>query len=97
MFFSAMSKLVSPLLLAIVGVWGLTDFVNAVSLSLGLCFCLITIKLIVFSMARMAYASIQTDIMPLVLVVAYTKLNEIDSPLCFQVLDGLVRKTRETD
>ena len=88
-FFSAMSKLVSPLLLVIVGVWGLTDIVNAVSLSLGLCFCLITIKLIVFSMARMAYASIQTDIMPLVLVVAYTKLNEIDSPLCFQVLDGL--------
>ena len=91
LFFSAMSKLVSPLLLVIVGVWGLTDSVkarsNVISLGLGMCFCMITIKLIVFGMARMAYASIQMDILPLVIVAVYAKFNKINDPVLFQVLD----------
>ena len=43
------------------------------SLAIGLCFCMITIKLVVLGMARMAYASLQwADLMPLLLVWAVT-------------------------
>lgn len=79
-FASAMSKLVSPLLLCVVGIYA-TDsyhryipeksFVGYIPsgwLSLGLCFCLITIKIIVFSMAKMAYGSIQMEILPFLVV-----------------------------
>ena len=52
-----------------------------------MCFCMITIKLIVFGMARMAYASIQMDILPLVIVAVYAKFNKINDPVLFQVLD----------
>jgi ethanolaminephosphotransferase len=38
------------------------------TLALGLAFCLITIKIIVFSMARMAFASFQLSLVPLVVV-----------------------------
>jgi ethanolaminephosphotransferase len=63
-FLSALSKLaLGPWLLSFVGV-----YVNRQStLALGLSFCLITIKIIVFSMARMAYASLQLSIVPFVL------------------------------
>ncbi|KAG7360555.1 CDP-alcohol phosphatidyltransferase-domain containing protein [Nitzschia inconspicua] len=60
-FFSAVSKLaLGPWLLSYVGV-----VINQQStLALGLAFCLITIKIIVFSMARMAFASLQMAIFP---------------------------------
>ncbi len=62
-FFSAVSKLaLGPWLLSAVGI-----LVNQQStLALGLAFCLITIKVIVFSMARMAFASFQLAIVPFV-------------------------------
>jgi ethanolaminephosphotransferase len=41
------------------------------SLAFGLAFCSITIKLIVFGMAKMRYASIQLDILPLGLLVVF--------------------------
>eukprot|EP00980_Cylindrotheca_fusiformis_P005359 scaffold1138_cov128-Cylindrotheca_fusiformis.AAC.41 len=90
-FGSAMSKLISPLLLGAVSIWGLTDSIKssetAGSLSMGLCFCLITIKIIVYSMARMAYGSIQPDILPLAAVVICARLYNIDNALVFQLLD----------
>jgi hypothetical protein len=60
-FFSAVSKLaLGPWLLSYVGV-----VINQQStLALGLAFCLITVKVIVFSMARMAFASFQLAILP---------------------------------
>ncbi|KAL3909927.1 MAG: hypothetical protein SGILL_007895 [Bacillariaceae sp.] len=62
-FFSAVSKLaLGPWLLSYIGV-----MINQQStLALGLSFCLITIKIIVFSMARMAFASLQIGILPFV-------------------------------
>jgi ethanolaminephosphotransferase len=90
-FFGAMSKFISPLLLTTFSLWGLTDSIEkssqAGSLSVGLCFCLITIKLIVYSMARMSYAAIQLDILPLVAVVIYAKTFSIDNAPVFRLLD----------
>jgi ethanolaminephosphotransferase len=92
-FASAMSKFLSPLLLCGVAVWGLTDFLkdNATAgrLSLGLCFCLITIKIIVYSMAKMAYASLQVDIVPFVVVVTVCRLLEVNNTIFFHMLDLL--------
>jgi ethanolaminephosphotransferase len=91
--FSAMSKFASPFLLGVVSIWGLTDSIKssevAGSLSMGLCLCLITIKLIVYSMARMAYASIQPDILPLIAVVIWAKVYSVDNAIIFQLLDLL--------
>ena len=101
LFASAMSKHLSPLLLTVTSMYGLVDSImdakttnhpNAGgSLSLGLCFCLITIKLIVYSMARMAYADIQYDVLPFVGIVLYTKFFVLvvddDPSLLFQLLD----------
>lgn len=90
-FYSAMSKFASPFILGAVSIWGLTDSIKssevAGSLSIGLCFCLITIKLIVYSMARMAYASIQPDILPFIALVICASLFGIDNPFVFQLLD----------
>jgi ethanolaminephosphotransferase len=75
-FLSAMTKFLSPLLLTIVALLAIdkndessiSSKSPSFSLALGLCFCVITIKLIVYSMARMAYASVQFDIVPLMVV-----------------------------
>ena len=56
----SLSQFTSPILLA-------TFASPAGSNAMGLCYCLITIKIIVFSMARMAYASIQMDVLPYVI------------------------------
>lgn len=89
LFASAMSKFVSPLLLSLVSLWGFGDSTyNHGSLSLGLCFCLITIKLIVYSMAKMAYAVIQYDIIPFITVVVFMKNNTVaDVHQLFRLLD----------
>lgn len=73
---SAISKLASP---CIVSACALAFDDSAVpsdlggirypSLCVGLVFCIMTIKVIVFGMARMAYASVQLDIVPLVAMV----------------------------
>ena len=68
---SAYSKLLSPALccaVALLAFPALPASVRYQSLSFGLCLCLITIKIIVLSMAKMSFASIQIDIMPLLIV-----------------------------
>ncbi|KAL3904459.1 MAG: hypothetical protein SGILL_010060 [Bacillariaceae sp.] len=74
-FFSAVSKLaLGPWLLSYIGV-----VINQQStLALGLTFCLITIKIIVFSMARMAYASLQMAILPFIFASLWLKFAEHD-------------------
>lgn len=74
-FFSAVSKLVlGPWLLSCVGM-----VINQQStLALGLAFCLITIKIIVFSMARMAFASFQFAILPFLLSSVWLRYAEHD-------------------
>lgn len=72
---SALSKMTSPLLLCALALIA-TPLSNKSlggirypSLAIGLCFCLITIKLVVFGMARMAYASIQiVDLTPIAII-----------------------------
>ncbi|CAB9505705.1 Uncharacterized CDP-alcohol phosphatidyltransferase class-I family protein [Seminavis robusta] len=68
---SALSKLFSPFLVATVMVLVTPNDVvqqdaRLVCVASGLCICFITVKMIIFSMARMAYASIQLDILPIV-------------------------------
>lgn len=78
---SALSKLLSPIILCTIAYVAqpLSEELGGIrypSLAIGLCFCIITIKLIVFGMARMAYASLQwADIVPLMLVVFLHQQN----------------------
>jgi len=71
---SAFSKMITPTLVCAVALLYLpTDDPNSIryaSLSLGLCLCLSTIKIIVFSMGRMAFASFQLDTIPFFVVAA---------------------------
>ena len=74
-FASALSKLASPALLCIAALL-FTETQSTTGnpsirfqlLSLGFAMCLITIKMIVFSMAHMSYASFQFSVVPYVLV-----------------------------
>jgi ethanolaminephosphotransferase len=104
-FASAMSKLVSPLLLCVVSIYATDSYHHYVPsesfagftpscwLALGLCFCLITIKIIVYSMAKMAYAAFQADILPFLVVVLGIHLFEdgnslpVHSSILFAILD----------
>lgn len=104
-FASAMSKLASPLLLCVVAVIATDSYHHHVAnesfagyvpscwLALGLCFSLITIKIIVYSMARMAYATIQMDILPFVVVVLLIHTADdgatlfVNPSILFAVLD----------
>jgi len=75
-FLMALSKLVSPMLVAYMALVVLPEEAilqesRYISIASGLCLCLITIKVIVLSMARMAYASIQKDIIPAVAVFGF--------------------------
>jgi ethanolaminephosphotransferase len=72
----ALTKLISPAAVAAMMVVvapseAIQQEARLVSLSSGLCICLITVKIIVFSMARMAYGSIQKDILPTVVVLGF--------------------------
>jgi ethanolaminephosphotransferase len=73
---SAISKLVTPALLVMAplgllpaSVWSTET--RYVSLVAGLALCLVTIKLIVFSMGKQAYAMIQWDALPAIAVMAW--------------------------
>jgi hypothetical protein len=58
------------------------------SLCFGLCFCFLTIKLVVLGMARMAYASIQwADLLPLMIV---TALSHADTGMARWINDHFV-------
>jgi ethanolaminephosphotransferase len=79
-FLSAVSKLLSPLCLSLSplflppSVWETeTRFVH---LAVGLAMTLITIKIIVFSMAKQAYATVQWDVVPCLLAVAWIRLDK---------------------
>jgi hypothetical protein len=75
LWWSAVSKLLlGPLLLVWVSVTYLQPLsspssggIRYPSLCLGLVFCIITIKMVVFGMACMAYASLQLDMLPIIL------------------------------
>jgi ethanolaminephosphotransferase len=87
---TAFSKLLSPLVLLTCPFLLPNDIVvennRYVSLSLGLAFCIITIKIVVFSMAKMAYASFQLDIIPFVLVSVWSSLDRRLTPLGSRLL-----------
>ena len=75
-FLGALTKMASPMIVAwmMVGMTptqAIQQEARLISLASGLCICLITVKMIVFSMARMAYASLQKDIFPCVLVLGF--------------------------
>ena len=72
----AFGKFLSPFLVALPVLFVLPEKAiiqecRLISVSCGLCFVLITIKMIVLSMARMTYACIQMDILPLLGVLAF--------------------------
>lgn len=63
----ALSKLLSPIILLISALLIPPTAVRTryLSITLGIAFSLLTTKMIVFSMAKMAYAAVQWDVMPL--------------------------------
>lgn len=72
----ALTKFASPILVASMVLFltpeeAIHQEARFISIAAGLCFCFITLKLIVFGMAHMAYASIQADILPLLLVLGF--------------------------
>jgi len=89
-FFSAVTKLISPLTLVIATFMlpgtVLTLYTREISLTVGLMFCLITNKMIVFSMAKMAYASVQISIIPYVLFSIWIKYDPNFSNLRYKML-----------
>jgi ethanolaminephosphotransferase len=78
--FYAVCKLASPFALGacpfVLPPSVLYDSARYISLSVGLAYCLITVKLIFLSMAKMPYAVFQLDILPMVLVCAWVKYDD---------------------
>jgi ethanolaminephosphotransferase len=83
---SALTKLLSPLSLCAAAIYvghelndGIPDNSNGgiryPSLCIGLVFCIITVKLIVLGMARMAFATLQLDIIPIWLILGLYRLE----------------------
>ena len=87
---SALSKLVcSPGLICFVALkyFKMDSSIRFQSLCLGYTICLITIKIIVLSMAKMAYASFQLDIFPFLAVVLYNHYTDMaDVERSYQLL-----------
>ena len=77
--FSAASKLLSPALIAIALFLVPSQYVEnntrELSIAAGFLFSLITKKMIVFSMAKMTFASIQMDVLPFVAVCLWVRLD----------------------
>ena len=73
----AISKLASPFALCIAGVIVPPDAVRTryLSVTLGLAFSLLTKKMIVFSMAKMAFAVVQWDAIPIILVALWIRFD----------------------
>lgn len=77
--FSALSKLCTPLLI------GVTPFLlpesvvhnntRSVSIATALLFCLLTVKMICFSMAKMSYATFQVEAIPYFLICLWIRLD----------------------
>jgi ethanolaminephosphotransferase len=74
---SALSKLLSPGLICFVALaYFKQTSIRFQSLCMGYTICLITIKIIVFSMAKMAYASFQLEIAPFLAVTLYNHYTD---------------------
>lgn len=73
----AISKLASPFALCVAGVIVPPDAVRTryLSVTLGLAFSLLTKKMIVFSMAKMAFAVVQWDAIPIILVALWIRFD----------------------
>jgi len=88
---SALSKLVSPIILAI-SPFVLPNHIienqtRQLSLALGIIFSIITKKMIVFSMAKMSYAALQVEILPYILWVLYmTSTGSEESTISSNIL-----------
>lgn len=78
--FSALSKLLVPLVTGVAPMLLPTEFLRlnarSVSVAMGLVFSIVTKKIIVFSMAKMAYASIQPDVLPFALACLLIRHSE---------------------
>lgn len=74
---TAVSKLASPFALCVAGALVPPDSVRTryLSVTLGLAFSLLTKKMIVFSMAKMAFAVVQWDTVPIILVALWIRLD----------------------
>jgi hypothetical protein len=76
---SAISKLVTPALLAVAPLLLPSTILQRetrhVSLVVGLALCLVTIKLIVFGMAKRSYAVVQLDALPALAVLAWIRVD----------------------
>jgi len=77
---SGISKLLSPLLLSLVPFYLpyhlVVNDMRYISVAIGLVFSLITKKMIVFSMAKAAFATLQLDVVPLVLLCVWLHLDD---------------------
>jgi hypothetical protein len=90
---SALSKLVSPLLLGaspfLLPSDVLYDSARYVSLALGFAFCVVTTKLIFLSMAKMPFAVLQGDIYPMLILCIWVctdkRLTLLGSKTLFQL------------
>ena len=91
--FSAICKLFSPSVLAICPFLlppaVMYDSARYIMISVGLAYCIITVKLIFLSMAKMPYAIFQCDILPLVFVTLWirndNRLTLLGAKTLFQV------------
>ena len=72
---NALAKLATPVALCAAAALVPPDRVRAryLSVALGLCFSLLSKKMVVFSMAKMAYAAVQWEAAPFVLVAAWIR------------------------
>jgi len=82
---SSVSKLFTPLLLSYAPLFLAMETIQQetryVSLSFGLVICLITIKMIVFSMAKRAYATVQWDALPALAAVYWVRSDPRLTPV----------------
>lgn len=91
---SALSKLISPLLLGtcpfLLPSDVLYDSARYVSLSLGFAFCVVTTKLIFLSMAKMPFAVLQGDVYPMLILSLWVRTDKrltlLGSKTLFQLL-----------
>lgn len=90
---SALGKLVSPLAIGICPFLlpsdVLYDSARHIMTAVGLCYCIITVKLIFLSMAKMPYAIFQCDVLPMVLLSLWvrndSRLTLLGAKTLFQV------------
>ena len=98
----ALSKLVSPMILLVSSLLIPPTSVRTryLSIALGIAFSLLTKKMIVFSMAKMAYAAIQYDVLPLLFISLWIRYDPrltrkgadfVMGLLCLWYLHRLVR------